>query len=208
MSISIDSVSKVSGIAIAVVAVVTFIISVMDNREERRDNRINSWRKVAIQKALQDAPNNELEIANILTEVRDSAWEISNLNLHKEELSEERIRELLLEMIASGIVDQNKNDMYNLRFALKTTSDADEFVARNMAEDFNKGNRFRIDLQDKLNMTPGHFSTEVIFEEVAKPLNIDPIQYQMLINMFEAIGVIEIDEDGNVRLKTKRIDGS
>lgn len=202
MSISIDNVSKVSGIAIAIVAVVTFVISVMDNLEERRDNRINSWRKVAIQKALQDAPGNELKITDILTKVRDSAWEASDLDLRKEELSKERIRELLLEMIASGIVDQNKDDIYNLRFALKTTSDADKFLGGAWAEDAKKAEKFMLELHNKLSMVPGHFSVEEIFEEIAKPLDINRFEYDMLMHMFRVTGTIEIDEDRNVKFKT------
>ena len=201
MSTSIDTVSKVSGIAIAIVAVITFIISVMDNREERQDNRINSWRKVAIQKILQDDPENKLGIKDILTRVRGIAWDVPDIDIPKEELSEQRVRELLLEMIASGIVAQNEGDVYNLRFSLKITTDSDEF-SKIMIKDLQNRKTFQLDLQKKLNMTPGRFSREDIFENIAKPLGIDSFEYHMLMQMFQGMGTIEIDEDGYVKLKT------
>ena len=88
-----------------------------------------------------------------------------------------------------------------MRFALKTTSDTDKFFARSVAEDFKKSEKFRLDLQNKLNMTPGQFSMKEIFEEIAKPLGIDRIQYDTLMLNFQMTGTIEIDEDRNVKLK-------
>ena len=196
MSISIDNVSKISGIAIALVAVVTFVISVMDNREERRDARISSWRKVAIQEALQDAQSNKLKITEILTKLRELAWETPDLDIQKEELSKEKIRELLLEMIASGIVEQNKDDIYYLRFAQKTTNLEAIFVDK-----YERAENFKRELLEKLSRMPGHYSMEEIFEEIASPLDFDRIDYNATMGAFQQLGVIEIDEDRRVRLK-------
>ena len=203
MSISIDNVSKISGIAIALVAVVTFIISVMDNREERRDARISSWRKVAIQEALQDAQSNELKITDILTELRELAWETPGLDIQKEELSKEEIRELLLEMIASGIVEQNKGDIYNLRFAQKTTDQKTTDLEAIFVDQHERAEKFKRRLLEKLSRMPGHYSMEEIFEEIASPLDFNHIDYNVIMGFYQQWGVIEIDEDRRVRLRSR-----
>ena len=198
MSISIDNVSKVSGIAIAItaiVAVVTFSCSVIDHQEERRNDRISSWRKVAIHEAFQGSQSNELKISEIQSKLKTQAWDAS-VDIRKEELSRVEIRELLLEMIASGIVEQNKDDRYNLRFApSKEVNTIVAKVAEDFAIDYEKGAEFRIKLQEKLTTVPFEFSMEKIFEDVAKPLGFDRIQYNLVMKFFQDLGQIKIKED-------------
>ena len=209
LSISIDNVSKVSGIAIAITAIVavgTFICSVIDHREERRNDRISSWRKVAIHEAFQRSQSNELKISEIQSKLKTEAWDAS-VDIRKKELSSIEIRELLLEMIASGIVEQNKGDIYNLRFApdraileaqVKNLSRIQESIAP-AVENIEKIQKFETELNKKLN-TRRTYNMEEIFKEIAEPLGINNITYNLIMRYLHDQGAIKIDEDKSVTL--------
>ncbi len=193
----IDAVSKLSGIAVAIIALAAFIVSIMDDREERHADRISSWRKAAIQKVLQDAPNNELKIDDLLSEARNLAWEDPNRKIDQDDLSEEQIRILLVEMISLGIIDQNKDDTYGLRFALKTTSVTDAFIGN----EFLKGRKFRKVLFDGLRERPRYYTLDTVFFDIAKPIGLDRVEYDDIMRRFEDDQTIRIDEEGKISLK-------
>lgn len=197
----IDTVSRLSGIAVAIIAVAAFIVSIMDDREERHADGISSWRKAAIQEMLQNAPNNELKIDDILSKTRSLAWEDQNLKIDQDDLSEEQVRILLVEMISLGIIDQNKDDMYGLRFALKTTS------VTGVEDDIRKGREFRKALLDALRERPRHYTLDTIFFDIAKPIGLDRVEYKAVMDMFEKNQTIEIDEAGKISLKQSRRPG-
>ena len=193
----IDAVSKLSGIAIAIIAVAAFIISIMDDREERHADQISSWRKAAIQKVLQDAPNNELKIDALSSEIRNLAWMDPNRKIDQNDLSEEQVRILLVEMISLGIIDQNKEDTYGLRFALKTTSVTDAALG----PDIEKGTKFRVALIETLTKTPSHYTLDTLFVELAEPMGLDRIEYNGAMKLLEGLQTIEIDKEGKISLK-------
>ena len=193
----IDAVSKLSGIAVAIIAVAAFIVSIMDDREERHADRVSSWRKAAIQEVLQEAPNNELKIADLLSKTRNLAWDDPKLKIDQDDLSEEQIRILLVEMISLGIIDQNKDDTYGLRFALKTTSVTDTAFG----EDYIKGVKFRDALLETLPKTPGHYTLDTLFVELAEPIGLDRIEYNAVMRMLRLSQIVEIDEEGKISLK-------
>ncbi len=193
----IDTVSRLSGIAVAIIAVAAFIVSIMDDREERQADQVSSWRKAAIQKVLQNAPNNELKIEDLLSEARNLAWMDSKLKIDQDDLSKEQIRILLVEMISLGIIDQNKDDTYGLRFALRTTSVADATLGKDLL----KGKKFRKALLDTLGERPRHYTLDTFFFDIAKPIGLDRAEYNTAMRMLENTQTIEIDKEGKISLK-------
>ena len=192
-----DISSKLAGVIIGIIAVVAFISSIADDREARRADNVNSWRKAAIHKVLQDNSTKKLEIKAILSEIRNLAWNQAKLDINKDELSEQEIRILLLEMISLGLVNQNSDETHELRFALKTTSIAAEIIGKDVL----KGVRFRIALLNKLKLMPGKYPSETIFNDIAKPTGIDRIEYNTILKILQNTGTIVIDEQGMVKLR-------
>ena len=188
---------NVSALLSAIVAVIAFVISLSDEVKERQALMVDAWRKTAIHKVLQTAKTNELSIQDILSKTRNLAWEDDSVEIKQGELTEDKIRLLLIEMIASGLVDQNPGDSYGLRIAMRTTSLADQQLGR----DLQKGNAFRTALLDKLSKIPGRHSFEELFQTVAIPNGFDRIEYETAMKLLRTIGVIVIDEQNIVELK-------
>ena len=65
--------AKLAAIVAAIIAVVVFVASVFEEREGRRTDRVNSWRKAAIQEALQRDDNSALKISELLTSEKKSS---------------------------------------------------------------------------------------------------------------------------------------
>ena len=187
--------AKLAAIVAAIIAVVVFVASVCEEREGRRTDRVNAWRKAAIQEVLQRDDNSALKISELLTQIKSLAWDDPDLNIAKNELTEEQIRVLLLEMISAGIIYQVKGDIYELRFNTKTTSAADT----TMDNIIGRQQKF-LDALVKIRENPGMYNLESFYNSVVRDIAVNRVDYDIGMDMLIRSGRIKLDKDGKMSL--------
>lgn len=117
--------AKVAAIITALVAVIVFSVGVSDSRNARQNDQIDIWRKTAIQKAFHNATDNTLTISTMLQELTSKAFKFEGLDIQKDDLTEDKIRMLLSELISSGIIHQVETDTYALSLSPASVDSSD-----------------------------------------------------------------------------------
>ena len=124
--------ARLVGILAGVIAVIVFAINISQDHQERRSARTDIWRKAVIQRILQQTEGNRLGINELLTKMIDSAWSEREVEISKDDITEEKVRVLLLELIEMEIIDQHIGDNYGLRFR------TEQITKQDLADEMNK----------------------------------------------------------------------
>ena len=117
--------AKIAAIITAMVAVVVFAINVFDDQRIHNQEKIDIWRKAEIQKIFHTDDNGVVEFSDLLSEMKSRAMDDEELDIMRDDLSEGKVRTLLSELIASGILYQAERDTYALSFSGKHEAIAD-----------------------------------------------------------------------------------
>lgn len=192
----IEFAAKLVGIFAGIIAVVVFINDVADDQNARHANRIDLWRKAAIQKILQQADSNILDIDELLVQMKNLAWDDDGLDISKDDLTEDEIRVLLIEMISMEILYQKRDDNYELRFITKTTSEADVTIS----EIIDKGQKFQEALV-KLGDNPNFYNRESFYNNVVEPIGINRFDYDLAIDLLIRQKKITLNQEGQMTMK-------
>ena len=192
--------AKLAGILVGIIALIVFVVNIIQDHKARRADRIDLWRKAAIQKILQEVKSNTLGIEELLTGMKSLAWDQLDIH-HKDDITEEKIRVLLLEMIAMEILDQHSNDKYGLRFRTINRN------GRHVVED--KSNDKISQRMTKLLQTsrviaieliyhPNYYTRETFYEEKMKSIEVDIQLYNGIIEHMIRTDTIVFNKKGKM----------
>ena len=188
--------AKLVGILAGIIALVVFVIDIVGNDNARRADRTDLWRKAAIQKILHQAEGNRLDIEKLLMRIKSVAYDEDETDIKREDLTEDKIRVLLIEMISMGVLYQEKADVYELRFLTKTTSEADI----KLSEVIEMGRKFD-EFMAKLAANPSSYNLDSFYDQIVKDSGLSRLQYDVYMNLMIQQGVISFNEVGDMELK-------
>ena len=185
--------ARLAAVVMALIAVVVFIIDVVGDRNERYHNRVDTWRKAAIQKAFQRDDDNRLTIPELLTQIKGMAWD--ELDIKRDDLTEDEIRVLLLELISLEVIYQGRMDTYELRFNTVTTSSAEQAVINILTEPKKLNEAF-----EELMKNPYLYTRDSFYEKHARKIPVTRYKYDLIIDAMIKSQRIKLNESGQMRL--------
>ena len=188
--------AKLVGILAGIIALVVFVIDIVGNDSARRADRTDLWRKAAIQKILHQAEGNRLDIEELLMRIKSVAYDEDETDIKREDITEDKIRVLLIEMISMGVLYQEKDDMYELRFLTKMTSEADI----KLSEGIEMGRKFD-EFMIKLANNPNSYNLDSFYDQIVKDSGLSRLVYDVYMNLMIQQGVISFNEGGDMELK-------
>lgn len=194
--------AKLVGILAGMIALIAFIFDINQDHKARRADRVDLWRKAAIQELLQEADDNTLGIRELLSRMRNSAWDEDELDILKDDLIEKEVRVLLLEMIAMGILEQRPQDIYRLRFR-NNTIDKESFV-----EGYREGRaleKFRFNLPTIVAMIiskPNYYTRRSLFDEIFRDRGVDESLFNSFMDEMVEKGSLLINREGKMQWKS------
>ena len=114
--------AKIAAIITAMVAVIVFAVNIFNEQEIRYQTRIDVWRKAQIQEIFQQPNNQIIEFGVLMSRMKEKAMDSEELNVSREDLTKGKVRILLSELIASGIINQVGQNKYALRLSAEPSS--------------------------------------------------------------------------------------
>jgi hypothetical protein len=97
-----------------VVAIVGGFIGLLKFFSDKRETTIREWQKVVIQKLFQQVEGKSMSFSTILQQYRSEAQAFAAYDLKKAEISEDSLRRVLIELVASNILCMEAKDSYKL----------------------------------------------------------------------------------------------
>jgi hypothetical protein len=107
----------ISVAASAIVASGAFVISLIASSKRRRQTEVQAWQRTVIHSVLHRHGDTELSFDQIKNEYRSEATAYGDHALTSEDLSDSRLRQILMWMIGERILDQNIGDHYVLQLS-------------------------------------------------------------------------------------------
>lgn len=98
----------------AIVATATFLISVIANWKIRRNDEVRGWQEAVIQGIFQRGKTEELTFGDIQTAYRSEAAVYREIKLTDAELSDGKLRQILVSLIDKRVIEQVTFDRYIL----------------------------------------------------------------------------------------------
>ncbi|WP_187428672.1 hypothetical protein ROLI_012290 [Roseobacter fucihabitans] len=166
---------------------VGFIKGQKEETERRQSDQLSKWRKIAVHQLV---ANSEpyLSVAEVMNKLRARSFETS-LNIRKEDLSEDSVRQLMMEMVQAGILGQVYPDRFGIvQLPLDITVGA---VADNIHARYAAKNAFR-----EIFKHPKRFSSEELYSELKPTPPMDLSDFVLSLLNLENHGAAKRGPDG------------
>jgi hypothetical protein len=158
---SISDIQELVQLTATVIGISGVLLGLYKYFSNKREKELREWQKVVIYKIFRQNELKTIGFTDILEKYRIEAQASMDIDLKKNEISEDALRRILLELVSSNIIRMEPSDSFRIKLSVEKPD---------LLDIFHKINK---ELVQMVGQNPFTYSIEEVVKEIAPKLGID-----------------------------------
>ena len=182
-----SDIQSIVSLVATLIAITGGAIGLIKYFSDRRKSEVREWQKVIVEQILRENEDKSMSFTRLLDRYRSETQAFREADLTRKEKTDHFLKRVMIELVASGVVDQLARNSYRLRLAVPRPEEI--------------GYRITMRVFDIVNRNPFVYTSDEVAKEIVDSFVEFGFGVSMLrthITMLEQQGALSSDNEGRL----------